>query len=259
MNIVGVDGCKFGWISINLKEDLFWKVELFSTVDELLDYYRASDLILIDMPIGLLTQSKEERICDKEIRKVLGYPRGMSVFGVPSRPAIYCENYNEGNLLNKKLMGKGISKQLWGIAPKIKSLDHYLMKNKDLREKIFESHPELAFMMLKGQPMTYNKRKSKGYSERLELLKKIYPKTDEIVKYTLEKYLRKEVKKDDILDALVLAINGYLGKKLDFRDYPASNVFDTKGLQMVVRVIDHNKIIDLSSREIRNTFKYVRK
>lgn len=255
MNVVGVDGCKYGWISINLKENLFWEVELFSNIEELLDYYKTSDLILIDMPIGLLSKSKDERFCDKEIRKALGYPRGMSVFGIPSRAAIYCESYNEGNNLNKMLMNKGISKQLWGIAPKIKSLDQYLIKNKILREKIFESHPELAFMMIKGQPMHYNKRKNEGYSERLELLKKIYPKTEEIVNYTLEKYLRKEVKKDDILDALVLAINAYLGSKLSFRDYPEAKFFDKNDLQMVVRVLDHNAIEEISFKEIKNFFK----
>jgi predicted RNase H-like nuclease len=152
-------------------------------------------------------------------------------------------------------MNKGISKQLWGIAPKIKSLDQYLIKNKILREKIFESHPELAFMMIKGQPMHYNKRKNEGYSERLELLKKIYPKTEEIVNYTLEKYLRKEVKKDDILDALVLAINAYLGSKLSFRDYPEAKFFDKNDLQMVVRVLDHNAIEEISFKEIKNFFK----
>jgi len=255
MNVVGIDGCKYGWISINLKENLFWEVKLFSNIEELLDYYKTSDLILIDMPMGLLNKSKEERICDKEIRKVLGYPRGMSVFGIPSRAAIYCEHYREGNILNKKLMNKGISKQLWGIAPKIKRLDQYLTKNKLLRKKTFESHPELGFMMLKGQPMSHNKRNSEGYLERLEILKKIYPKTEEIVNYTLEKYLRKEVKKDDILDALVLAINAYLGSKLSFRDYPEVKFFDEKGLQMVVRVLDHDAIKDLSSKEIRNAFK----
>jgi predicted RNase H-like nuclease len=255
MNVVGIDGCKYGWISVNLKEDLFWKVKLFSNIEELLDYYKSSDLILIDMPLGLLDESKEERICDKEIRKVLGYPRGMSVFGVPSRSAIYCDSYKEGNALNKKLMNKGISKQLWGIAPKIKRLDQYLIKNKILGKKIFESHPELAFMMLNGKSMNHNKRTKEGYTERFELLKKIYPKTDEIVNHTLENYLRKEVKKDDILDALVLAINAYLGKKLNFKNYPELKVYDEKGFQMVVKVLEYDEIKDMGYKEIRSIFK----
>lgn len=255
MNVVGIDGCKYGWIAINLKENLFWEVRLFKKINEVLDFYKASDLVLIDMPLGLPSHGKEERTCDKTIRKVLGYPRGMSVFGVPYRAAIYCETYNEGNILNKQLMNKGISKQLWGIAPKIRMLDQYLINNEILAKKTFESHPELAFMVLKGHPMDHNKRKKEGYCERLELLKKIYPKTEEIIEYSLDQFLRKEVKKDDILDALVLAIHAYLGKKLDFKDYAESKVFDQKGLQMVVRVLDHHAIKDLSSKQIRSAFK----
>lgn len=254
LNVVGVDGCKYGWVAINLQDNLIWEVKLYSKINELLDYYEKSDVILIDMPIGLLKKSKEERACDKDIRKELGYPRGMSVFGIPSRSAIYCDNYNEGNALNKKLMSKGISKQLWGIVPKIKALDQYLMSNKPIRKKIYESHPELAFMMLKGQSMKHNKRKKEGYIERIEILKKIYPKTEEIVEFTLDKYLRKEVKKDDILDALVLAINAYLGQKLNFKNYPEVQISDNKGLKMVVRVLDHEGIKSLSYKEIRKLF-----
>jgi predicted RNase H-like nuclease len=255
MNVVGIDGCRYGWILINLRENLSWEVKLFNKIEELLDSYKSRDLILIDMPLGLLDKSKVERVCDKEIRKILGYPRGMSVFGIPTRRAIYCDRYNEANALNKKLMNKGISKQLWGIAPKIKSLDQYLMKNKILDMKLFESHPELAFMMLNGQPMKHNKRTKEGYSERFELLKKIYPKTDELVNHTLEKYLRKEVKKDDILDALVLAINAYLGKKLNFKNYPESKIYDEKGFQMVVKVLDYHAIEDMSYKDVKDIFK----
>lgn len=251
MNVVGVDGCKYGWIAISLKENLFWEVKLYSEINVLLKDYKKSDVILIDMPIGLLSESKDERTCDREIRSYLGYPRGMSVFGIPSRGAIYANNYTEGNALNKRLMNRGISKQLWGIAPKIKALDQYLINHKIIREKVFESHPELAFMMLKGTPMKHNKRKKEGYFERLEILKKIYPKSEEIVEYTLNKYLRKEVKKDDILDALVLAINAYLGKKLAFREFPDTKIYDHQGIQMVVKVLDYDAIKSLSYEEIK--------
>jgi predicted RNase H-like nuclease len=108
--------------------------------------------------------------------------------------------------------------------------------------------------MLKGTPMKHNKRKKEGYFERLEILKKIYPKAEEIVEYTLSKYLTKEVKKDDILDALVLAINAYLGKKLSFREFPDTKIYDQQGIQMVVKVLDYHAIKSLSHEEITNFF-----
>jgi len=254
MNVVGIDGCKYGWIAINLKDDFYWEVNLYSEIGEVLDVYEESDSILIDMPIGLLNESEDERLCDKEIRKYLGYPRGMSVFGVPSRQAIYAKNYAEGNALNKKLMNRGISKQLWGIAPKIKALDQYLKNNEEIRNIIFESHPELAFMMLTGRPMQYNKRTKEGYSERLKVLKNIYPKTEAIVEYTLNKYLRKEVKKDDILDALVLATNAYLGTKGTFKEFPSTKIFDAYELKMAVKVLEYETVRNMTQTEINNIF-----
>lgn len=254
MNVVGIDGCKFGWIAINLRSELIWDVKLYSGINEMLEVYKKSDCLLIDMPIGLKTQSKEERLCDKEIRRVLKYPRGMSVFVVPTRAAIYCDSYSEGNNLNKKLVNKGISKQLWGIVPKIKSLDQYLIENEIYRNKVKESHPELAFMMLKGKAMDYSKRKKEGFIERIELLEEIYPKTREIVNYTLDTFQRKEVKRDDILDALVLAINAYLGEKYTFKKYPNSTIQDSKRLEMSVTVLDYELIKKLSFKELRSVF-----
>lgn len=255
MQVTGIDGCKYGWIAISLADNLAWEVKLFSNIERLFQNYKKSKIILIDMPMGLLEKSKDERTCDQEIRRYLGYPRGMSVFGVPSRRAIYSSSYEEGNALNKKLMNRGVSKQLWGIAPKIKALDKFLIENIAIRKKVFESHPELAFMMLNGQPMKHNKRKKEGYIERLEVLEQVYSKTDEIVEYTLNNYLRKEVKKDDILDALVLAVNAYLGKELTFKNYPSAYIYDQQGIQMNVKVLDGEKIIELSHEEIKEIFR----
>ncbi|MTI68108.1 MAG: DUF429 domain-containing protein [Firmicutes bacterium] len=55
--------------------------------------FRSYDLLLIDISIGLREQKKIERVCDKQARRILGQPRGLSVFTVPSRFAIYCNTY----------------------------------------------------------------------------------------------------------------------------------------------------------------------
>jgi predicted RNase H-like nuclease len=100
MNVLGVDGCKYGWVALHLEENLKWQVKLYSEISELLEDYQLCDVILIDMPIGLLEGSTNGRLCDQSIRKELGYPRGMSVFGIPTRQAIYCNNYKEANAVN---------------------------------------------------------------------------------------------------------------------------------------------------------------
>jgi predicted RNase H-like nuclease len=83
MFVAGVDGCHAGWIA--------FKVELpsLTTSVEVIDLpalltNRPSDLafLAIDIPIGLLDGS---RACDKAARKLLGQPRGTSVFAAPCR------------------------------------------------------------------------------------------------------------------------------------------------------------------------------
>jgi len=75
-----------GWVTF--KVDLpahGTSVELVSLTTCLRE--RPPDLagIAIDIPIGLL---EGPRVCDKAARKLLGQPRGSSVFPAPCRPAL---------------------------------------------------------------------------------------------------------------------------------------------------------------------------
>ena len=50
---VGVDGCRCGWVSVGFNNDGKYELKAFFTFDELVEYYNAAKLILVDMPIGL--------------------------------------------------------------------------------------------------------------------------------------------------------------------------------------------------------------
>ena len=84
---VGVDGCPYGWFSVGLDNCEGYEVQVFKTFDELLDHYADARLVLVDIPIGL-PQGGEGRDCDREARKLLGRPRGSSVFPTPTRPTV---------------------------------------------------------------------------------------------------------------------------------------------------------------------------
>ena len=68
---VGVDGCKYGWISVGLNEDAGFAIELFSDFKQLLSHFDAAQLILVDIPIGL-SEGPERRICDGKCKKPIG-------------------------------------------------------------------------------------------------------------------------------------------------------------------------------------------
>jgi predicted RNase H-like nuclease len=238
MLFLGVDGCRGGWLAITLALDNRWEVNLFKQFAQLWEKYASAFLILVDIPIGLRQGSsrtgsfeREERRCDKEARQLLG-KRRSSVFRVPCRPAVHAASYDEAIAKNEKLTGTRIFKATWNIVGKIREVDEFLTTNREARKIVREIHPELCFWSLNGcRPLQYSKTKENGHLERLKLLQSIYPQSETILNQTLSNYLRKEVRKDDILDALGAAITAKFGREnLSFIPNPPET--DLEGLPM---------------------------
>lgn len=72
---------------MGLQEEAGPEFKVFAEFGQLLDYYQAADLILVDIPIGL-PECPERRSCDGEARRKLGRPRGSSVFTTPTRQTV---------------------------------------------------------------------------------------------------------------------------------------------------------------------------
>lgn len=197
MFVTGVDGCRGGWVAFKVD------VPANSTSVEVVDLpawlrERPTDLacLAIDIPIGLLDGS---RGCDKAARKLLGQPRGTSVFAAPCRSALSAENHAAATATNLRMTGRGLSQQSWGIAPKIKQVDDAITP--DSQRWAFEVHPEVCFWALAGEhPMTHRKKTKAGVSERLDLLRPVFPD----VEHHLQNRLA-NVGRDDLLDAAVAA------------------------------------------------------
>ena len=239
MVFLGVDGCRAGWLAIRLAPDNGWEVDIFRNFSQLWDRYSAASLILIDIPIGLRegnpengSSARQERRCDKEARKLLGPKRRSCVFRVPCRPAVYSSSYDDAIAQNEKLTGTRIFRATWNIVAKIREVDEFLSGNHQVRGSIREMHPEFCFWSLNGcQPLKYSKTQENGYLERFKLLQSVYPQSEAIIDYTLSNYLRKQVKKDDILDALCGAITAMMGWK-NLSSIPMQPEEDLKGLPM---------------------------
>ena len=227
---VGVDGCRVGWIAIGLESEDNWQVNTFPDVSSLWEHHRQASLILIDIPIGLKAGGKTERRCDPQARKLLG-PRRSSVFPAPCRQAIYASSYREACDVNQRLTGKRLSVENWNIIPKIREVDCLLSDDTSARGHIREIHPELCFWGLAGRPMQHAKKRSEGLSERTQLLQSIYPQTADIIAHALSTYRRKDVARDDILDALAAAVTGMMGGQ-NLVSIPQEPEFDERGLRM---------------------------
>ena len=234
---VGVDGCRAGWLAIGLEAEDNWQVNTFPDVYSLWEYHGQASVILIDIPIGLKSDGRAERRCDPQARKLLGLRRS-SVFPAPCREAIYASSYQEACDINQRLTGKRLSVENWNIIPKIREMDCLLSDDKSARGRIREIHPELCFWGLAGRPMQHAKKRSEGLSERTQLLQSIYPQTADIIAYALSTYRRKDVARDDILDALAAAVTGLMGAH-NLSSIPQEPEFDERGLRMEMVYCPH--------------------
>jgi predicted RNase H-like nuclease len=151
----------------------------------------------IDIPIGLA--DREPRSCDVAARRLLG-PRRSSIFPAPARPVLKATSYDEACLLSRRACGKGISKQLYNILDKIRTVD--ALQTPGLQDQLFEMSPELSFAELTGRPMSANKRTAEGRDDRRQALTS--PSAfGEAVSGILDGPPPAGAKRDDVVDALI--------------------------------------------------------
>jgi len=202
--VLGVDGCRAGWavVSINLCDNRVsgWIVPSFT---DILGAERAA-MIIIDMPIGLCETGP--RACETLARRLLSPLRHSSVFSSPKRAMLAFNRYEDANAWGKQHCGKGLSKQAWMIAPKIREIDDAIIPADQSR--LGEGHPEVAFARLNdGKPCVWPKRKTEGQVERRTLLERAgMEEAEEIYLSLRAEHGAKALGRDDLYDAAALAL-----------------------------------------------------
>lgn len=162
MFVAGVDGCRAGWVHFAVEvPSLATSVDVVDLAEVLRS--RPTDLVClgIDIPIGLLNGS---RACDKAARRLLGQPRGSSVFAAPCRAALSATSHAAASEINRRKTTKGLSQQAWGIAPKIKQVDDAITT--DCQRWALEVHPEVCFWALNQHRAMAHNNEDKGGSSR---------------------------------------------------------------------------------------------
>lgn len=154
-------------------------------------------LVAVDMPIGL--SEAGPRRCDQEARRLLGRPRGSSVFPAPIRPMLQAPDYREACAIGRASDGRALSRQAWNLLPRIRQLDDLLQRRIPWRQRIGEAHPEVIFQLWAGQPLGENKRQLGGRRQRSELIEARWPG---VVAATTAQLPRGGWAADDLLDAL---------------------------------------------------------
>lgn len=231
MSVVGIDGCPSGWCCVELV-GVHAYATVLDDIDQVWSHYQDSQLLLIDIPIGLWDSGDGQRRCDQAARKVLGNRRS-SVFTPPLRSSLACASYAEASANNYQLSGKKLSRQAWGIAGKIAEVDEFFSREPTARGLLREAHPEVLFWRLNGgEPMAFAKRSVEGKSERARILTQHFPSADELVLSVRQLYLKKAVADDDIIDALVAAVSAAICLDRQITTLPVDPEMDSRGLPM---------------------------
>ena len=205
--VVGVDGCKAGWLAISIDGRRSVEVEIFQTMDSLWDSWGESAAsVLIDVPIGL-PDAESARACDREARALLKWPRASSVFNPPVRSALSAQTITQAKALNQSASGRRITQQTWAIFPKIREVDRFIRSAPDRQRHLREVHPEVLFHVLnRGSQLNHPKRRTKGIQERLEILERYFGSARATAESAFRSIPRRVAKRDDVVDALAAAV-----------------------------------------------------
>lgn len=232
---LGVDGCRSGWFYIGSKgSDI--KYGIVGAITELFDRFKTISEVIIDIPIGLYDKGAQARSCDIMARKALK-SRGSTVFPAPVRPCLYAKSYKEACEASERLTGKKLSQQAYNISAKVREVDELLQNEVSLRSVVHEAHPELAFCMLNGgTPLLTKKKNSDGIIERLTLLERCYECAPRIYDEVLTQYSRKDLARDDIVDAMMCLCIAHA--PIDERKtYPNPVIHDQKGIDLAMHML----------------------
>ncbi|WP_206812923.1 DUF429 domain-containing protein [Paradesulfitobacterium ferrireducens] len=226
---VGIDGCKGGWVVVTLTDTSF-EINMIKNIGEVFNAHNDYDSVIVDMPIGLPESTTDVRP-DGAVRSLLK-GKASSIFNTPCRQAVYANSYDEANEINKRILGKGLSKQSYAICGKIKEIDKFVSDFPEYKNHLVESHPELCFAMLNsGEPIYDNKHTYQGARKRIELLSRYYDKTEEIISYANNSPKLMNCL-DDVIDALCMAVTGMIAHDNLLKTIPENPMMDKQGILM---------------------------
>ena len=123
-------------------------------------------VVAVDIPIGM--PGTERRTADVKAHAMLG-TRRSSLFWTPPLCVLHADSYGEANRLSRERAGKGLSKQFYGLMPKIREARASLPKESfclSARLRAAEVHPEVSFTVLAGAPMPFPKKNKKDSTDR---------------------------------------------------------------------------------------------
>src|SRR5271169_5403888 len=91
--LAGVVPCPGGWLSASAKLQGVTlapeEPQVFERLRDVLDYRPSFTVVALFSPVGLLDEPHDGgRLCDREARTILGWPRSGAIMSAPARAAL---------------------------------------------------------------------------------------------------------------------------------------------------------------------------
>lgn len=199
--------------------------QVFASVLDVLDYKPAFEVVALFSPIGLLDDpTPQGRRCEREARKMLGWPRSGAITSAPARQALGFESYAEAAVAN----GGGLSAISWRVIKRVEEVEADMAPY--LQRTVFEVHPELSFYQLNDDsPVRFSKHTESGRHERRALLERRFPGVERILDVRLRR-----VSPAQLLDvtACLWTARRIISRSVD--RLPNDPEWDAKGLRMEI-------------------------
>ena len=233
--LVGIDGCRAGWIAVISFPEQSPFVKVFADFASILAALPDDAILAVDMPVGLPDFVRAGgRGPEQAVRPLLG-ERQSSVFSIPSRAAVRASDYGQACALSLETSDppRKVSRQAFNLFPKIREIDDLITG--DLSRRLFEVHPEVAFWRLNGERAMRLPKKIKGkvnpdgMQERMRLLE-----THGIWEGLLDAKPPRGAAQDDLLDACAcLAIASRIARGIA-RPFPDPPAIDPNGITIAI-------------------------
>ena len=163
--VVGLDGCKDGWIAAVVQSGRLIAIEYHDSAAKAVRAHPRATVFAVDIPIGLSPSGK--RKADQEARERL--PGSTSrVFNAPAACVLDAANYKDASERSKRIAGCGLTQQSFALLPKIREVANAIASNPKVRVR--ETHPEICFTKMNQDKPLPSKKTWNGLMLRKTLL-----------------------------------------------------------------------------------------
>ncbi|MEJ7583297.1 MAG: DUF429 domain-containing protein [Acidimicrobiales bacterium] len=182
--LAGVVPCGRGWVvgAGRLQGTTLFaqQPEVLGSFEEVLDYRPSFEILALGCHVGLHDQrTSRGRTCDREARRLLGWPRNAAILSAPPRSALRPADVVDGRRADTAMSGAVKS-----LLPRIAEVDASMAPY--WQRTIFEVRAELSYFQLNGDvPLRRSKYTARGRAERRALIETRLPGVDSILDATI--------------------------------------------------------------------------